>query len=295
MLRTKCSNPRGNPLLAFVFALAVSVVIIGRSGWPVAAQLSIGSLGRSHFAWLSLSLFALFIGSRAERLLTLALVTALGGIGLVDLVLIPRFGQPKGLGMKLLCLALLTAWLWVPLGVVPCTERLLRRVRRNRRTRFSRGRARLHDTEYLEIMQPYSAGEGALMILLRRTVADVCGVEPEFLYPSDRLRVLRKMIEWALPFPWHWDLFRGPCEFSGAFGAQFFDEFGLPLWKLRLDDEYAMHLPPFDGSSAPNWSGETKPRTLGEWVREATQIVLQFTPVGWDRVLASAGRTTTRR
>ena len=109
-------------------------------------------------------------------------------------------------------------------------------------------------------------------------MAKICSIAPEMLHPEDQPRTLCGIMDWGMP-NWGW-LYCDYGEFSDGvgFGLFFEDEYcaltGEPRQRWRKS-EWIEYLPSFAGFyMCGRWSG-AEPATLGEWVRQAVEIILR--------------------
>ena len=121
--------------------------------------------------------------------------------------------------------------------------------------------------------------EAHIVLAIRSTIALICGVDAEFVHPTDDPDELRQMMDWQRKHGWLWDSYHGtfdPWEFKVFLEKRTDREFRIVMERSDFED----HLPPFGKTPARFWKGE-RPRTFGEWAADAASIISRLLEQPW--------------
>ena len=147
------------------------------------------------------------------------------------------------------------------------------------RADFLRGRRVLSDERFLSQLGCAQTDIGRVSLLIRRVFGKICGVAPEMIFPSDDPMRLQSIMDWGQGYGWlflnyrHWD----PFEFD----IEFWDEFKAGSYQHV---SFAEDLSPFVASTWHHWKGDL-PKTFGQWVIEAAEVILNVLPNRWEERL----------
>jgi len=147
------------------------------------------------------------------------------------------------------------------------------------RAAFLRNRERMSDQQFLNLLELDDQDSGAMIIFLRRFLGMICSVHPEMIYPSDSTESLEEVIDWGQALFNHWWIpYMDRGQWSvWEFGVRIAREFTTREMRGLIQLNPKKDMPPF--GRYPHYGRRRPPyMTLGEWIVEASRIVLQSLP-----------------
>jgi hypothetical protein len=153
-----------------------------------------------------------------------------------------------------------------------------------RRKLFLANKTKTSDKDFLNHLGIASSPSSQVAIALRNAMAIICSVEPEMLSPDDSPRTLCSIMDWGMP---NWGWLIGAADYASfsdriGFSVLFENEYRKltnELPHISQNYDWADYLPDFAGYSIPNcWVGK-EAETLGEWIKQAIEIILESNEV----------------